>query len=640
ISTEPNTQRHQLLLARGGDVYPSPDGSGGLILDLFDGVGQLYDDRQPESIRRIRAFASLREKIEPSVVQKIYEQPTEKAIANYDTRELWSGAREASERWREVRAKFGDIAPAPPSLPYLEAGKRFRDFNVEFHSRLALPFASFFFALLAVPLGVRRIRSGKGAGFAMSLMVILIYWTIYTSLRNAALRGQIDPSLIWIANGVILIWCSWGLWRLRWPGGQNVGLLRRLARKFRAFLQRRAEARRTEAAKSIVGRAETELVELTNLGGTSSRFVRRTDQYVAVQYLKVLGLTLASAYLIFGLVEFKTLAEGLMRRNLSFAPMIEYFPLFLAGRLSLVLPIGSLCAAVVTFTLLARTGELTAMKSVGISMRRATMPVLGLTLLSCLASFLVQDYISPQANRRAGAIKAEISGRQQKIGQLRAHGSWAFGSEGKRLYHYRVYDARAEEFQGLRVFGLDRKTLTIREHRFAESARWNGEQWEIEGGWLRVFDEHGGERFTAHEPGLRVTLDPPDNFESGALSAIPSLEMSEQMSRQELKAESTALDASGYDTTQLRMAYHVKLSLALTPFVMVVLALPFAFRVGRRGSLYGIGVAFILVLVYWAVFAVFRSLGSTGVLEPVLAAWAPNVLFSLTGLWMLLYVPS
>ena len=39
------------------------------------------------------------------------------------------------------------------------------------------------------------------------------------------------------------------------------------------------------------------------------------------------------------------------------------------------------------------------------------------------------------------------------------------------------------------------------------------------------------------------------------------------------------------------------------PLVMVLLGLPFAFKVGRRGSLYGVGVALLLVLVYWATFA-------------------------------------
>jgi lipopolysaccharide export LptBFGC system permease protein LptF len=73
---------------------------------------------------------------------------------------------------------------------------------------------------------------------------------------------------------------------------------------------------------------------------------------------------------------------------------------------------------------------------------------------------------------------------------------------------------------------------------------------------------------------------------------------------------------------------------------MVLLGLPFAFKVGRRGSLYGIGVALLLVLVYWAVFATFNAMGLENLLEPRAAAWGPNVLFGLLGIYLLLYVKT
>ena len=85
---------------------------------------------------------------------------------------------------------------------------------------------------------------------------------------------------------------------------------------------------------------------------------------------------------------------------------------------------------------------------------------------------------------------------------------------------------------------------------------------------------------------------------------------------------------------------HRKVAQALAPVVMVLLGLPFAFRVGRRGSLYGIGVALLLVLVYWATFAVFNALGLETLLPPAIAAWAPNAIYALVGTYLLLYVPT
>ena len=134
------------------------------------------------------------------------------------------------------------------------------------------------------------------------------------------------------------------------------------------------------------------------------------------------------------------------------------------------------------------------------------------------------------------------------------------------------------------------------------------------------------------------TLDPPENFASRERRLRDRGDLSEQLSVEELRSEIRELESSGYDTTHLRVSYHGKWSQAFTPLVMVVLGLPFAFRIGSRGSLYGIGVALLLVLVYWAVFAIFNALGLEAFLDPIVAAWAPNVIFTLLGAYLLLYV--
>ena len=88
------------------------------------------------------------------------------------------------------------------------------------------------------------------------------------------------------------------------------------------------------------------------------------------------------------------------------------------------------------------------------------------------------------------------------------------------------------------------------------------------------------------------------------------------------------------------MAFWGKLAQTLTPLVMVLLGLPFAFKVGRGGSLYAVGVAFVLVIVYWGTFAVFNALGLETILPPLLATWTPNVLYGLLGTYLLLYIST
>lgn len=91
--------------------------------------------------------------------------------------------------------------------------------TTELQSRFAFPFASIVFAILAVPLGVSNRRSGKGAGFTISIFLLLTYYLLLTFLRTVAEKGVISPVLaVWLPNLVFL--CS-GLWLLYLAGRER-----------------------------------------------------------------------------------------------------------------------------------------------------------------------------------------------------------------------------------------------------------------------------------------------------------------------------------------------------------------------------------------------------------------------------------
>jgi lipopolysaccharide export system permease protein len=76
--------------------------------------------------------------------------------------------------------------------------KERRDTLIEFHRRFSLPFACFAFALVGVPLGIQNHRSGKAAGFAVSIGLILAYYIILTIGKTMGQKGLVLP--------VIAVW--------------------------------------------------------------------------------------------------------------------------------------------------------------------------------------------------------------------------------------------------------------------------------------------------------------------------------------------------------------------------------------------------------------------------------------------------
>ena len=110
------------------------------------------------------------------------------------------------------------------------------------------------------------------------------------------------------------------------------------------------------------------------------------------------------------------------------------------------------------------------------------------------------------------------------------------------------------------------------------------------------------------------------------------------MSYSELREYVTALEAGGFNVTPYLVSLHRKLAFPFVTLVMTLIAIPFAVTAGRRGALYGIGAGIVLAIVYWTTISVFAAIGSAGLISPLLAAWAPNVLFGMAATYLVLTV--
>lgn len=76
-----------------------------------------------------------------------------------------------------------------------------RSLFIEFHRRLAFPFACFVFAFIGIPLGLQNRRAGKSSGFSLCIAILLLYYIFLSTGRTLGLKGVIDPGLsMWLPN--------------------------------------------------------------------------------------------------------------------------------------------------------------------------------------------------------------------------------------------------------------------------------------------------------------------------------------------------------------------------------------------------------------------------------------------------------
>ncbi len=169
---------------------------------------------------------------------------------------------------------------------------------------------------------------------------------------------------------------------------------------------------------------------------------------------------------------------------------------------------------------------------------------------------------------------------------------------------------------------------------FAETAQYIGDAWVFSNGWARTVD---GVEMTDYQrfetPKIVRYPETPDYFDS-------EIRPPEQMRYGELREYIQELEGSGQPVPELKVQLYNKIAFPVVSLIMALVGLPFAFRLGRQGALYGIGVSVVLGMVFLGVYAFFTTLGETGALPPAVAVWSPGTVFAILAGYLFLGVKT
>jgi len=299
-----------------------------------------------------------------------------------------------------------------------------------------------------------------------------------------------------------------------------------------------------------------------------------------------------------------------------------------------VLPMSVLLASLVTIGVLTKNSELIVMKACGISLYRVAVPMLGAALVAGGTLFMLEQTILGDFNRKADAIKRVMNGVAPETLDLLTR-QWVAGSR-REIYHYDYFDPAANALMGLEVFEFSDGMRALTHRSYARIARFapdptHPDRWRAEQTWSRELLASGDTRRYSSEPSAELTLEPPSYF--GTRQPEPQF-----MSYSQLSSYIDQLKTSGFDVIAQQVALERKASFPFVTLIMTLIAVPFAVTAGRRGAMYGIGVGIVIAISYWVAFSVFAALGTGGVVAPMLAAWAPNLLFGAGAAYLLLTV--
>ena len=525
------------------------------------------------------------------------------------------------------------------TIPQLQReAARMRDLEIsphrpimEIHRKFSIPAACLVFALIGLGLGVTSRKDGKLASFVLGIAVIFSYYVIMYGGEAMAKGALLSPHLaMWLPN--ILLGLL-GLSLLMWRSGS---VERRLALP---FLNRRRDTIDPTSAPNASPSATSAAARLLdiNIPQPSVLNLNLLDWYVAKLYLGIVLLAFVGLLGIFYISTFIDLSDKLFKGQTTGLRLLEYFWYATPQFMYFVLPIAALVATLVTIGLLTKTSELTVMKACGISLYRAALPIFLSSLVWSGVLFGMSETILARANREAEALNREIrSGVPRSRTMDVLNRKWIVAPDGS-IYHYLFFEPEQDELGSLSIYAFGDQPWQLAKRTFARQAAFSPtDGWVGHDVWTRDFATpapQSGESIPyTSQPQLALpSLEPPDYFETERPDA-------ELMSFAELKAHIAELSASGFDVVRLVVELHRKVSFPFVTLILTLIAIPFAVTTGPRGALYGVGVGIALAFTYWITINIFAAIGSAGLLAPVLAAWAPNLLFGASATYLLLTV--
>ena len=505
-----------------------------------------------------------------------------------------------------------------------EQAKEHRLAGLELHKRLAIPCACLAFGLLALPLGVGSRSGGRGRGFLLSILVILVYYVMFNHGELLASEGRIPVWLgIWFPNlllsaGAVLLMRGVGRWLgERQHGG---GLVISLVARWRALLAVRRSARggAVEArAERAAGAGAASPPKRRVMGG----FPTLLDRYLTRRLLLPLVLVLASTSGLYIVVDLTDRVDEIARSNVGFGIVAAYYWNLVPQVILDVMPFGLMIAVLIVLTVLERQMELTALKAGGVSIFRVMLPILILASAASVGLWTLQESIVPAANRDAKRLLDRIKGRETARSYRTTDRQWLLSRDGSTLYNFLRYEAESRTMIRLTLFRID-SSMQLRYHLFADRVRYTDGKWVADSGWSREFPPDGGDEFRQILSPRSIDVpEGPEYF--GQEYRLPA-----EMSYRQLREYIDEVVASGYRPHKLIVRWQQKLSYPLSALVMVFLALPYGLnRGGRRvTTMQGIALALGLGMGYFLVVAVFGKMGEADLLPPLVAAWSPVIL--------------
>ena len=349
------------------------------------------------------------------------------------------------------------------------------------------------------------------------------------------------------------------------------------------------------------------------------------DKYIAREFLVSFTYSILSFGLLFIVIKIFEELSKVISSQMIFLDAVKYFLYQLPFTIGLITPIASLLGVLLSLSRLSRHNEIIAMRSSGVSYYRIVWVVAGLGLIASIAFMMFAQIVVPRAQTAFKEIKNVKMHKRPPSFQYGRKRRFAILGEGGRLYYIDLFDGDKSTMNGVSIHEFFPQTNVLQRRIDAKSARWTDSSWEFSDGIIREFGEDGGmiKEEAFKNKVIRLEEDP------RLFRREPKSVENMEMTFSELRAYIGRVKNSGGNPQQEMVDLHLRyVSYHFSNFLIALLGIPLAIRYHKGGAGLSFGLSIAIAFVYYGTVVIFRAIGLSGGLHPLIATWLPNVIFA------------
>jgi len=355
--------------------------------------------------------------------------------------------------------------------------------------------------------------------------------------------------------------------------------------------------------------------------------VRLLDRYVIRKFLQVYFYCIIGFISIWLIFDVSDNISTFIDQHLGFLITFRYYASQVPQVLIILLPVSLLLALLFALGRMSRANEIVSMLTAGVSVPRVLRPLIAIGLLTVAAASALNYSLAPHAEL---ARKMFLAGGHSRQGTI--EGQIFRNRTDDRTWFVQNFRVGHDVFNNVEILQQDTHDNIVACY-LAARALYHPENksWEFENAKVVKYDATGNIVDEKFFESLKINNWSETPFRLGSANvraeflSVPEL-------RQYLHFN------SDFPITLLapfRTHFQYRLALPWTCMVVVCIAAPLGIGFSRRGVLASVSSAVILIFSMNFLTHLFLALGEGDRISPLVAAWAPNVLFAMIGLFLL-----